>query len=80
MAYVFAFCLIVGYTILKKIKKEAKIMNPEKRKHARIPLRDIHATPENGIYITKNDATQMGVFGVIFFIILGILAIFPRKK
>jgi len=55
-------------------------MEPKKRKHYRISIKDVHETPEKGIYVTKGEATQLCTYGMILFIILAILAIFPRKK
>lgn len=50
------------------------------KKHYRIAVKNIHATPENGMYITKNEATKYCIFGSILFLFLTIFAAFPRKK
>ncbi|MDD3393979.1 MAG: hypothetical protein PHG19_04985 [Anaerotignum sp.] len=55
-------------------------MEPKRRKHYRIAVKEIHAAPENGIYITKNEAQKFCIFGTVVFIFLAILAAFPRKK
>lgn len=55
-------------------------MDPKKRNHTRVLLQEIHASPEKGIYITKKDAMQISLWGIIFFICLAILAVFPQKK
>lgn len=54
-------------------------MEPRRRKHYRIAVKDVHATPEEGIYVTKDEATQICTYGIILFIILAILAVLPRK-
>lgn len=55
-------------------------MEPKMRKHYRIAVKEIHAAPENGIYITKDEARQFCILGTVVFIFLAILASFPRKK
>lgn len=54
-------------------------MEPKRRKHYRIAVKDVHATPQEGIYVTKDEATQICIYGSILFIILAILAVLPRK-
>ncbi|WP_313526878.1 hypothetical protein [Anaerotignum sp.] len=55
-------------------------MNPKRRKHYRIAVKDIHPTPEKGIYVTKDEASQICTYGIALFIILAILAVWPRKR
>lgn len=55
-------------------------MQPKKRRHYRIATKDIHATPADGIYITKNEAKQFCILGVAGFLFLAILAVLPRKN
>ncbi|WMI81357.1 hypothetical protein [Anaerotignum sp. MB30-C6] len=54
-------------------------MEPKRRKHYRVCVKDVHPTPEQGIYVTKDEANQICAYGIILFIILAILAILPRK-
>jgi len=52
----------------------------ELKKHYRIALDEIHATPTDGIYVTKTDAHRLVFLGTAFCILMGILSIFHRKK
>ncbi len=55
-------------------------MEKTQKKYHRIALKDIHAAPADGIYITKQDARQWILISSIFCILLGILSVFTRKK
>ncbi|WP_304508976.1 hypothetical protein [Anaerotignum sp.] len=55
-------------------------MESKTRNHYRIAVKDIHASPENGIYITKNEAAKFCIFGSILFLFLTIFAAFLGKK
>ncbi|KXL54274.1 hypothetical protein CLNEO_05050 [Anaerotignum neopropionicum] len=55
-------------------------MEPNKKKHFRVIVKNIHETPANGIYLTNVEAAKFCVFGGIVFFILTIFAVFPRKK
>ena len=52
----------------------------ELKQHYRISLKDIHATPADGIYVTKADARKLTLMGAALCILLGILSIFHGKK
>lgn len=55
-------------------------MDSNIKKHYRIAVKDIHDTPENGLYITKNEAKKFYIFGSILFLFLTIFAAFSRKR
>lgn len=50
------------------------------KNHYRIIVKNIHDTPQNGIYITKNEAKNFCILGSILFLFLTIFAGFSRKK
>lgn len=51
----------------------------EKRKHYRVAMKEIHADPQKGIYITEEEWIKCGILAGFFFLILAVLALLPRK-
>lgn len=51
----------------------------EKRTHTRVPSKTIRETPENGVFITKNDLRNYGAFAGILFLLLSAFAFLGRK-
>ena len=52
----------------------------ELKQRYRIALKDVHATPADGIYVTKADARKLTLMGAAFCILLAILSIYHGKK
>ena len=51
----------------------------ENRKHSRIPLQEINESPANGVYLTKEELRNYGIFAGLLAVILALFAIFNRK-
>jgi hypothetical protein len=62
------------------MEKETVSMEPRKRRHYRIAVKDVHPTPADGIYVTKTEARHFCIFGAMAFLFLAILAVLPRKN
>lgn len=50
-----------------------------KKKHCRIAVKEIHPTPANGIYVTKEDLRKYGAFAGLLFFLLACAAVFGKK-
>ena len=51
----------------------------ESKKHRRVALQEIQASPNQGIYLTKAEMRKYGIFTAVLCSILTVFAVFQRK-
>lgn len=51
----------------------------ETKKHRRVAVAEIKASPQQGLYLTKAEARKCGICTAVVFSILTVFAVFQRK-